>query len=347
MLYIDARFIGQVSYKLRNFKKKNDYYWNFSCPICGDSKKNDLKARGFVYKNKTQDRLVYKCHNCGISMSLGNFIKHIDPAVYKEYVLERYKENSSSHTPHAKIEKVLPELTLNYDISTDLVMAGAEPLQSSPEALEYVKSRKIPEDRWKDLYYAPKFKAFVNNIKYTYPKTDFDIPRLIIPFYDEDGKLIAFQGRAFDNPTISGIRIQTPKYVTIKLDETVDKIYGLDRMDPNKRIYVTEGPIDSMFIPNAIAVAGAGFDIKFIQAIKDNATLIMDNEPRSIQICKFISGLIENGYSVCLWPETSHEKDINEMIMAGKTQNQILEMINTNTFQGMEASLKFTQWRKC
>ena len=337
MLYIDARFIGQVSYKLRNFKKKNDYYWNFSCPICGDSKKNDLKARGFVYKNKTQDRLVYKCHNCGVSMSLGNFIKHIDPTTYKEYVLERYKENTSKHTPHANIKEAVPVIT--QEVSTDLIMAGAQPLQSNQEALQYVISRKIPQERWKDLYYVPKFKEFVNKLKYSFTDTTYDTPRLIIPFYDEDGKCIAFQGRALGK--------EQPKYITIKLDESVEKIYGMDRMDPDKRIYVTEGPIDSMFVPNAIAVAGAGFDIKFIQAIKDNATLIMDNEPRSPQICKFIEKLIDEDYSVCLWPETIQEKDINDMVLHGKDINTIMDTINTNTFQGMEAKLKFVEWRKC
>ena len=121
----------------------------------------------------------------------------------------------------------------------------------------------------------------------------------------------------------------------------------MDKLNPNNRIYVTEGPIDSMFIPNAIAVAGAGFDTKFIQAIKDNATLIMDNEPRSKEITKFIEKLIDEEYSVCLWPDTIAEKDINEMILAGKSISQIMETINTNTFQGMEAKLKFTEWRKC
>jgi hypothetical protein len=138
-----------------------------------------------------------------------------------------------------------------------------------------------------------------------------------------------------------------PKYVTIKLDESKEKIFGLDRMNPDKKIYVTEGPIDSMFIPNAIAVAGAGFDTKFINAIKDSATLIMDNEPRSVEICKFIEKLISADYAVCLWPDTIQEKDINEMVMAGKSINSIMDTINTNTFQGMEAKLKFTQWRKC
>jgi transcription elongation factor Elf1 len=335
LLYIDAKFVGQISYKLRNFKKKNDYYWNFSCPICGDSKKNELKARGFVYKN--QDRLVYKCHNCGISTSIGGLLKHLDPIVYNEYLLERYKENTSKHMPHAKIQEVAPIIT--QEVSTDLIMAGAQPLQANQEALQYVISRKIPKDLWKDLYYVPKFKEFVNKLKYSFTDMKYDSPRLIIPFYNEDGKCIAFQGRALGT--------EMPKYITIKLDETQEKLYGLDRMDHNKRIYVTEGPIDSMFIPNAIAVAGAGFDTKFIQAIKDNATLIMDNEPRSPQICKFIEKLIDEDYAVCLWPETIEQKDINEMVMHGKSVESIMDIINTNTFQGMEAKLKFTQWRKC
>jgi transcription elongation factor Elf1 len=335
MLYIDAKYVGQISYKLRNFKKKNDYYWNFSCPICGDSKKNELKARGFVYKN--QDRLVYKCHNCGVSTSIGNLLKQLDPLLYSEYVLERYKENTSKHTPHAKIEEVVPLIT--NPVSVDLVKAGAQPLQLNQEALQYVISRKIPQERWKDLYYAPKFKEFVNNLKYTFTDTKYDAPRLIIPFFDKDDKCIALQGRAFGT--------EQPKYITIKLDQSQEKIYGIDRMDHTKRIYVTEGPIDSMFIPNGIAVAGAGFDTKFIQAIKDNATLIMDNEPRSKEICKFIEKLIDEDYAVCLWPDTIEHKDINEMVMHGKSIESIMDTINTNTFQGMEARLKFTQWRKC
>jgi hypothetical protein len=239
--------------------------------------------------------------------------------------------------PHANVKEVVPEIA--PEISTDLIKAGAQSIQSNQEALQYVMSRKIPADRWKDLYYVPKFKEFVNNLKYTFPDTKYDAPRLIIPFFDEDSKCIAFQGRAFGK--------EMPKYITIKLDEKKEKIYGLDRMDHNKRIYVTEGPIDSMFIPNAIAVAGAGFDTKFIDAIKDNATLIMDNEPRSKEITKFIDKLIDNNYTVCLWPETIAEKDINEMVLAGKSVEIIMDTINTNTFQGMEAKLKFTQWRKC
>jgi len=286
---------------------------------------------------------VYKCHNCGFSSNIGNLIKHLDPLLYNEYVLEKYKENTSKHSDHVDISEILPDLLKDpVKISQDLIKAGAKSLalmSADHPAVKYVSDRLIPQDHWKDIYFVSKFKEFVNKLKFQFPNTENDTPRLIIPFFDIDGKCIAFQGRAFGK--------EIPKYITIKLDEKHEKIYGVDRMDSNKRIYVTEGPIDSMFIPNAIAVAGAGFDTKFIQAIKDNATLIMDNEPRSKEITKFIEKLIDEDYSICLWPDTIHEKDINEMVLAGKSANQILETINTNTFSGMEAKLKFTEWKKC
>jgi transcription elongation factor Elf1 len=339
MLYIDAKYVSLISYKLRNFKKKNDYYWNFSCPICGDSKKNPLKARGYIFK--TDNRLVYKCHNCGVSTNVGNLIKQLDPIVYNEYVLERYKENTSSHNDHIKLQEttvfVNPEPIL-YDSILDKLQR-VDNLSTNHPAKQYIINRKIPEDKWNLFYFAPKFKTWSNSIKYQFTNLENDTPRLVIPFFNDHGKCFMYQGRAFGK--------EQPKYISIKLDEKEEKVFGMDRLDYSKRVYVVEGPIDSIFVPNSIAIGGAGFDIPFTEAIKTNATLIMDNEPRSNEICKYIEKLIENNYSVCLWPDTIQEKDINEMILAGKSINQIMETINTNTFQGMEAKLKFTEWRKC
>ena len=339
MLYIDTKFVGQISYKLRNFKKKADYYWNFSCPICGDSKKNQLKSRGFIFKH--EQRLVYKCHNCGFSSNIGNLIKHLDPLLYNEYVLERYKENANKHHDHVKIQdssiEVNPDPIL-YDSILDK-LERIDKLDLDHPAKQYVIKRKIPADKWDLLYFAPKFKTWSNSIKFQFPNVENDTPRLVIPFFNNHGKCFMYQGRAFGK--------EQPKYITIRLDDKEEKIFGADRLDYSKQIYVVEGPIDSIFVPNSIAIGGAGFDIPFTQGIKTNATLIMDNEPRSKEICKFIAKLIEENYSICLWPDTVEEKDINEMIMAGKTINQILETINTNTFSGMEAKLKFTEWKKC
>jgi DNA primase len=164
-------------------------------------------------------------------------------------------------------------------------------------------------------------------------------PRMIIPFFTPAGKCFAFQGRAYG--------AEEPKYYTIKVDETQEKIYGLDRLDYSKRIYVVEGPIDSLFIPNCVAVSGSSFDTPTIRQLLTNATLIMDNEPRSKEIVKLLDKNIKAGYSVCMFPEHIQQKDINDIFLhSGMTIDEILETINTNTFTGIEASLKFSTWKK-
>ena len=339
MLYIDAKYVNLLSYKLRNFKKKKENYWNFSCPLCGDSKSNALKARGYVFTHKA--RLVYKCHNCGYSSNVGNLIKHLDSTLYNEYVLERYKENTSKHNDHTNIDETDFFKTPKVEVNSDLVAAGAINLEDLPiihPAVKYAAKRKIPRDKWKLLYFVPKFKEFVNKVKFQFPNTDRDIPRLIIPFF-KNKECIALQGRAFGK--------EIPKYITIKLDEDEEKIFGLDRVNYNETIYIVEGPLDSLFIPNCIAASGAGMDTGVIKSIKDKAVLVMDNEPRSKEICNYIEKYINNGYNVCMWPETMKYKDINDMVLAGLSEKHIIETINTNTFNGIEAKLKYSEWRKC
>ena len=338
MLWIDAKYVGQISYKLRNFKQRKAYYWNFSCPICGDSKKNPLKARGFVFQH--DNRLVYKCHNCGYSSNVGNLIKHLDPLLYNEYVLERYKETSNTHNDHIDLKETTLKIESDVILSDSVLdkLVRIDKLDLEHPAKQYVINRKIPTDKWHLLYYAKRFKEWTNSVKYQFTNLDNDHPRLIIPFFNDHGKCFMYQGRAFGN--------ETPKYIAIRLDEKTEKVFGMDRVDYSKRVYAVEGPIDSIFLPNSIAVGGAGFDIPYTQAIKSNVTLVMDNEPRNKEIVKMLGKYIEAGFSVCMWPDTVQEKDINEMVMAGKSIDSILETINTNTFQRMEAKLKFTEWKK-
>lgn len=340
MLYIDKKYIGLISYKLRNFKEKKQNYWNFACPICGDSKTNALKARGYVFLH--QGRLVYKCHNCSYSSNVGNLIKHVDPNVYNEYVLERYKENMSKHNDHVDLK----ETTLKLDIKSEPILYDAildtlqhvETLPESHIAKQYLINRKIPKDQWKLFYYVDKFKEWSNQYKFQFMNLDHDHPRLIIPFFDKHGKVFMYQGRALNG--------EEPKYISVKLDDKQEKVYGLERIDYSKRVYIVEGPIDSIFLPNGIAVGGADFDIPFASAIKSNVTLVSDNEPRNKEIVKMIGKFIDKGYDVCLWPDTIKEKDINEMVLSGKTSDQILQVINDNTYSGMTAKLKYSTWKK-
>lgn len=338
MLYIDIKYVSLLSYKLRNFKQKSQNYWNFSCPICGDSKKDPRKARGYVLLHK--NILMYKCHNCGLSCNFGNLIKRLDGNLYSEYVLERYKENPSVYVDHAKLPlDILPTPIIE---PIDDVMDGAQRIDTLPithPALSYIVKRKIPREQWNLLYFAPKFKKFTNGIKKQFSNLKDDHPRLIIPFFTKDGKCFAFQARAFGD--------EIPKYYTIKLDENEEKIYGLDRVDFSKRILVVEGPIDSLFIPNCIAVSGASFDTPTIRTLLTNATIIMDNEPRNKEIVKQFEGYINSGFTVCIWPDSEEDKDINDMIKSGKSSESILETINNNTYTGIPAKLRFNNWRKC
>jgi transcription elongation factor Elf1 len=340
MLYIDAKYASILGAQLRNFRQIKPYTWNFSCPVCGDSTTNKSKARGYILNFK--GGLTYKCHNCQLSCNFGNLLKRVNSSLYDEYVLERYKENASKYTDHKDVGKLLPKETAQLVEWEDEILSPLkrlDKLDKSHPAVKYVSKRKIPEKFWNKLYFAPRFKAFVNSVepKFQEPIVD-EHPRMIIPYFNKHGKCFAFQGRAYGD--------EQPKYYTIKVGEDVEKIYGLDRVDYGKRIYVVEGPIDSLFLPNAIAVSGASFDTPTIRQLLTNATIVMDNEPRNKDIVKQLDKYIKLGYNVVMYPDNVQEKDINDMILAGRTQDEILELINTNTFSGMSAKLRFADWRK-
>ena len=247
--YIDTKFINLLSARLPKFKRKAEYLFNFRCPHCGDSQKSQSKARGFVYKKKND--MFFKCHNCGVGQSLGNLIKHLDPNLYKEYIFERFKDGKPTKdkpefdfTPSKELKtRTADEKYLNELESFDKLV------QTHP-AKQFVFKRLIPKEHWDKFFFCPNFYEWTNTIvpnKFTDLRQDH--PRVVIPFYDRAGKFFAFQGRAFGK--------EQPKYITIKFDETKEKIYGLDRLDLNKPVMVTEGPIDSLFLDNAIALAGA------------------------------------------------------------------------------------------
>ena len=279
---------------------------------------------------------MYKCHNCGFSSGFGNLLKRVDSNLYAEYAVELYKESAPVHS---EPKKVLP--TPKIELADD-VLDGAQRMDTLPithPALAYIIKRKIPKDKWSLFYFVPKFKKFTNGIKKQFSNLEGDHPRLIIPYFTNAGKCFAYQARAFGD--------ETPKYYTIKLDEEEEKIYGLDRVDYSKRILVVEGPIDSVFLPNGIAVSGASFDTPSIRALAANATIVMDNEPRNKDIVKQFEGYIKSGFTVCIWPDSMEEKDINDMIKAGKSPEMIAEIITGNTYSGLSAQLRFNEWRKC
>lgn len=345
MLYIDAQYPTRFSPYLKNFKQVKPYAWVFSCPLCGDMSKGRQKARGYIYRPGNANHLNYKCFHCSASMSIGTFMKDLYPDIYKQYVFQRYEETSVKRVSHRNIEdaldivpKAVPNKEPLKDSSLDALKC-CDALKDEHPVAKYLLKRMIPKDRWHLLYYTLKFVQYTNSLvpKKIDTKKVEEHPRLIIPYFNAHGKMFAFQGRAFD--------AREPKYFTIKLDEEAERIYGLDRVDYSKRIYCTEGPIDSLFLPNAIAVSGSSFDSPTMQALKTNITLLADNEPRSREITKIIKKNITMGYSVCMLPHSVKEKDINDMVKAGYTSKEIHDMIDANTYSGAQALLKFSQWK--
>ncbi len=330
MSYIDTKYLNIISPYLQQFKKKGDNLWNFRCPYCGDSKKSRTKARGFVFRKKND--LFFKCHNCGVGASLGNLVKTIDSKTYKDYIFERYKKGVETHSsPQPEFHFNAPVFRKKGILKT---LKSISELSTDHPARKIIEKRFIPSKSLSDLYLCESFYQFTNTlIPNKFPSLDGDHPRLLIPFRDEQGEVFAYQGRAFGN--------EQPKYITIKLDDDKDKIFGLDRVDKSKPIYVVEGPLDSLFLDNCVAVAGADFS-----NMKGDLIIIYDNEPRNKEINKQIEKTINQGKSVCLWPDNMKWKDINDMIIAGYSKEQIQEIITDNTFSGAAAQLRFVEWRK-
>ena len=318
------------------FKKKGDYLWNFRCPYCGDSQKSRTKARGYVFRKKND--LFFKCHNCGTGASLGNLIKHVDSKTYDDYILERYRKGVKTNNPEPEFKFDAP--VFKKDVFKSL--RSISELAPTHPARRMVEKRKLFEYSH-DLFLCPTFFKFTNTlVENKFPSLDGDHPRLLIPFRNEKGEIFAYQGRAFGK--------EIPKYITIKLDEDADKIYGLDKVTHDKPVLVVEGPIDSMFLDNCIAVAGSDFSkplsIGGRLMLNGELTVIFDNEPRNKEICKQIEKNISQGRNVVIWPDTLKEKDINDMILAGYSKKDIQQIITDNTFQTVAASLRFAEWRK-
>jgi len=338
---VESKYIRLISSRLRNFKQKKDYLWNFSCPICGDSKKNLSKARGYVFQKGTN--LFFNCHNCGVGTNLGNLIKQVDPSLHKEYVLERYKSGESGFSnfkspsfdiPAPRFDKVAKEKHFEH-------AEWVSKLPSGHFCLVYCTNRRFLSIMRDTLLFTPNYKKFCDALVPNHGKEITADARLVIPFYDKYNTLIGVSGRALEN---SDYKL---RYVTLRTNESQDKlIYGMDKVNTNELVKIVEGPLDSMFLTNCV---GSG-DSALIQTAKlidaENKVLIFDNEPRNKEIVKLMEDAIKLGYNVVIWPDTMEQKDINEMVMAGFSPDEIERIISSNTFTGLRAQMKFISWKK-
>jgi len=324
---IDSKYISLISSSLQKFKRVKSNLYNFRCPICGDSQRNKNKARGYIYEVKNNAN--FKCHNCGSSLSFSNFLQKINPQMHKEYSLEKFKEGKTGKnfvvkSPQFEFKKP--------DFSKKIVKKKLLDIQKASEnekAKAYLESRKLNSDKF---YYVDNFKSWVNSIKKSFDDVKYDEPRIVIPLVYEN-KLIGIQGRSINPSSV--------KYITIMLDEEAPKIYGFDRIDKELPVYVVEGPFDSTFIDNCVAMCGSDGDVDCLKG--SDIIFVYDNEPRNKEIVRRIGNTIDRGFKVVIWPKGIQEKDINDMAISG---HQVSDVLKLNTYSGLEAKIKFNNWKK-
>jgi len=319
---IDSKYIGLVSSRLQKFKRVKADLYNFRCPICGDSQRNKNKTRGYFYSVKNNTN--FKCHNCGSSLSFNNFLKKIDSNLHSQYTIEKFKEGFTGKNfvvEEPKFEFSKPSFSKKLDL----------PKASTNElAKRYLEKRKLNPDKF---YFADKFQEWVNTQKPTFSSIVKDESRIVIPLYTREGEVFGFQGRSLGPNNV--------KYITVILDESIPKLYGLNKVDTNKTVYIVEGPFDSEFVENGIAMCGADVDITSCNF--NDVVYVFDNEPRNREICNRMGKIIENGSKIIIWSRSILQKDINDMVIAG---HNVMDVLKSNTYSGLEAKVKFIEWKK-
>ncbi len=336
-LITDKKFINLIASSLERFAWKSSNLANCRCPYCGDSQKNKRKARGYFYA-KNND-MFFRCHNCGVGTTIYKFLEAHIPNLVKEYSLERWKKGENGHSNYKK-----PELNLSFTKvkKTNNVLSGlitVDKLEDDHLCKKFVVQRKIPKEHWKNLYYTENFCELIDkhgkepcNEKFTKDE------RLVIPIFDSSNELMGLQGRALKKTTV--------RYLTLKLVDNFDTAwFGIQNVDSSKKVFIVEGPLDSLFLPNCIAMIGLNTEKKIPQNIK-NFVYVLDNEPRNKEVLSYYESVIENGHNVVIWPNNVKKKDINDMVMDGMDTAEILNIINNNTFQNMEAKIRFIKWKK-
>lgn len=331
--YAKYRVVSMVPFKL-----------NARCVVCGDSLSDPNKSRFWVYPTKKDDSLSVKCFNCDYSARFSTYLKEQDPDMYREYLMEKRKENlrftaesdKKSETDLSKFnKKLIKPIIEKLDFCERL-----DRLPKNHPIVKYVNNRCIPKTKFKRLWFTTQWPALCNSVKPDTYKRELPEPRLVIPIYNKERKIEAFQGRALRADAAQ-------KYITIKANDDATKIYGLDTVDESKPVFVVEGPIDSLFLSNAIAITGGSLELNVVP-FQDNRIWVMDNEPRHEDTIKRMKSLIDQGEIVAFWDSAPwSSKDINDMVKNEKADiKDIEEYLINNSCSGLMAKLRLKKYSK-
>ena len=367
---IEQQYIMNIASQLDKFKtvEPNKTY-NFRCNVCGDSEKNEFKARGYFFYSPQDDIYIMKCQNCGVAYSFQHYLKIYFENEYRDLRTQIFKERGIRQYAPVVKKEIKAEDIFNTEYQQQLneiltatethdILIKASNLPSNHPARVYLSSRNIGANGLDRLFYTDNYKNFIDSVIPAqiigHRKVPTD-PRIVFKLQTVDGEIVGFQGRCIGSDS-------TLRYSIIMLSDAYPKMFGLEciNKDDTNPIFVTEGAMDSFFLPNAIALNGG--DINALSSIiteerldKDRFIIILDNEPRSKDTINRTKKSISDGYKTLIWTGISPDyKDINDMILSGtfdtngtfNNRNTLKKYVLNNNHSGTKAVLKLQQWSK-
>lgn len=272
-------------------------------------------------------------------MSLKSFLRQRAPELYREYLLDMIRQDRPTPTPLLPPDPVPAEVTPMFGrCGTRMTLPTMASLPSDHPAVVYCQGRGLPTAALDHLHFTDQWTQWIAETTWEYTFVEDHAPRLVIPWYDRGGTLLGAQARRIDTTG------QAARYVTLKAPTTIDKLYGWDRVEHHRRIYIVEGPLDSWFLPNAVASMDADllrvYDHYFSSY---TAVCAWDNEPRNVSVCRAMKAAIDRGISVVVWPTHLQEKDLNDMAQAG---HDVPTLVAQHTYKGLRAELEYLRWHK-
>lgn len=325
--FIQQQFVLRVGAQLPNFKQSKPQVWTFS-HTCESSHGKKLKSRAnfFLHKNE----YLVKCYHCGMSTHLSTFLQDNAPVLYSEYRLSEYREKSPLIVAAEKANEIFIDANLNG-------LIPVTELPKSSTVLRTLERRCIPVSKYPLLYVAKNFYAWASRYKPEFKNSLDRSPRLVLPYFDIHGRVIGFTARTFAKDV-------EPRYIHLRIDKNCDFIYGTERINPRKTIYVFEGQIDSLFVENAVGIGNANYAIPFVQAIKTNCIIVPDNDwKRNSQVAKQLKKAIKDNFKIAFIPDHVAGKDANDWCKNGYNVKQL---IDSNVKQGLSAMLDFALMKR-
>lgn len=344
MDYIDRKYLLLASGYLQGWKDMGQDRFNCRCPICGDSQKNKHKRRGYFFTH--DGGVVYKCHNCGVSKGLQGFLNDINPELAQQYRMDKFmgareeEKTQEESRIRSQFHVDTSRLTRARNVLDDL-----EPISALDEfhpVRRYLEGRKIPAEFMKDLRLVPNIQSFITRLP-GYEETKMPAKAAVaIPFFDDSKNLLYIQFRLMDHPAL--------RYFTADIAKSENKIWGLDRVDWNRRVYVCEGPLDAMFMDNGLAVAGASvLSIrKYLQQrCQKGYTLVFDRDYiYNAEIFALLSQAINENESVVLYDRSVVGKDINDIVMEKNwSRQELMKYLEAQTKTGLAAKLELSSFK--